>query len=47
LPQAWQLIYGGGHVVMDQVPIDIFLIMSIGLGGGYIAGGQVLHALLG
>jgi hypothetical protein len=40
-------IYGGGHVVMGQMPIDIFLIMSIGLGGGYIAGGQVLHALLG
>jgi hypothetical protein len=30
-----------------QMPIDIFLIMSIGLGVGYIAGGQVLHALLG
>jgi hypothetical protein len=40
-------IYGGGHVVMGQMPIDIFLIMSIGLGGGYIAGGQVLHVLLG
>jgi hypothetical protein len=40
-------IYGGGHVVMGQMPIDIFLIMSIGLGVGYIAGGQVLHALLG
>ncbi len=40
-------IYGGGHVVMGQMPIDIFLIMSTGLGLGYIAGGQVLHALLG
>jgi hypothetical protein len=40
-------IYGGGHVVMGQMPIDIFLIMSVGLGVGYVAGGQVLHALLG
>jgi hypothetical protein len=39
-------IYGGGHVVMGQMPIGIFLIMSTGLGLGYIAGGQVLNFLL-
>jgi hypothetical protein len=39
-------IYGGGHVVMGQMPIRIFLIMSAGLGLGYIAGGQVLGVLL-
>jgi hypothetical protein len=39
-------IYGGGHVVMGQMPIGIFLIMSTGLGLGYIAGGQLLGALL-
>jgi hypothetical protein len=39
-------IYGGGHVVMGQMPIDIFLIMSTGLGLGYIAGGQVLGLLI-
>jgi hypothetical protein len=40
-------IYGGGHVVMGQMPIGIFLIMSTGLGLGYVAGGQVLFWLLG
>jgi hypothetical protein len=40
-------IYGGGHVVMGQMPLRIFLIMSIGLGLGYVAGGQVLSKLLG
>jgi hypothetical protein len=40
-------IYGGGHVVMGQMPLRIFLVMSIGLGLGYVAGGQVLNALLG
>jgi hypothetical protein len=40
-------IYGGGHVVMGQMPIRIFLTMSIGLGIGYIAGGQVLSVMLG
>jgi hypothetical protein len=40
-------IYGGGHVVMGQMSVQIFLIMSIGLGIGYIAGGQVLSVLLG
>jgi hypothetical protein len=39
-------IYGGGHVVMGQMPINIFLIMSTGLGLGYLAGGQVLVFLL-
>jgi hypothetical protein len=35
-------IYGGGHVVMGQMPLQIFAIMSAGLGIGYVAGGQVL-----
>jgi hypothetical protein len=39
-------IYGGGHVVMGQMPLRIFLIMSIGLGLGYVVGGQVLSKLL-
>jgi hypothetical protein len=39
-------IYGGGHVVMGQMPIRIFLTMSIGLGMGYVAGGQLLGVLL-
>jgi hypothetical protein len=39
-------VYGGGHVVMGQMPIGIFLIMSTGLGLGYIAGGQVLGMLI-
>jgi hypothetical protein len=39
-------IYGGGHVVMGQMPIGIFAIMSTGLGIGYIAGGQLLNVLL-
>jgi hypothetical protein len=40
-------IYGGGHVVMGQMPLPIFLTMSTGLGLGYIGGGQVLRVLLG
>jgi hypothetical protein len=40
-------IYGGGHVVMGQMPWRIFSIMSTGLGIGYLAGGQVLRVLLG
>lgn len=40
-------IYGGGHVVMGQMPLKIFLVMSAGLGLGYLAGGQVLRVLLG
>jgi hypothetical protein len=39
-------VYSGGHVVMGQMPIGIFLIMSTGLGLGYIAGGQVLGMLI-
>jgi hypothetical protein len=39
-------IYGGGHVVMGQMPIGIFLIMSTGLGLGYIVGGQLLGLLI-
>lgn len=40
-------IYGGGHVVMGQMPIRIFAVMSTGLGLGYVAAGQVLQVLLG
>jgi hypothetical protein len=39
-------IYGGRHVVMGQMPIRIFAVMSTGLGIGYIAGGQLLNVLL-
>jgi hypothetical protein len=39
-------IYGGGHVVMGQMPITIFATMSTGLGLGYIAAGQLLAFLL-
>jgi hypothetical protein len=39
-------IYGGGHVVMGQMPFKIFLIMSGGLGLGYIGAGQAIHFLL-
>jgi hypothetical protein len=39
-------IYGGGHVVMGQMPIAIFATMSTGLGLGYIAAGQLLAWLL-
>jgi hypothetical protein len=39
-------IYGGGHVVMGQMPFKIFLMMSGGLGLGYICAGQVVHFLL-
>ena len=40
-------IYGGGHVVMGQMPLQIFVVMSAGLALGYLAGGQVLAYLLG
>jgi hypothetical protein len=40
-------LYGGGHVVMGQMPLSIFLVMSSGLGVGYLAGGQVLRLLIG
>jgi hypothetical protein len=39
-------IYGGGHVVMGQMPIAIFATMSTGLGLGYIAAGQLLAFLM-
>jgi hypothetical protein len=35
-------IYGGGHVVMRQMPVHLFAIMSAGLGLGYILAGQFL-----
>lgn len=40
-------IYGGGHVVMGQMPLSIFAVMSSGLAFGYLVGGQVLRWLLG
>lgn len=40
-------IYGGGHVVMKQMPLRIFSVMSSGLALGYLAGGQVIRLLLG
>jgi hypothetical protein len=39
-------IYGGGHVVMGQMPLRIFTVMSAGLGLGYVLGGQVFRLLL-
>jgi hypothetical protein len=39
-------MYGGGHVVMGQMPLKIFVMMSAGLGLGYIGGGQVIRLLL-
>jgi hypothetical protein len=36
-------LYGAGHVVMGQMPIKIFSIMSFGLLLGFIAGGQVIY----
>lgn len=38
-------IYGGGHVVMGQMPLRIYAIMSAGLGVGYVAAGQLLARL--
>jgi hypothetical protein len=40
-------IYGGGHVIMGQMPFQIFAIMSSGLALGYLFGGQVFRLLLG
>jgi hypothetical protein len=40
-------IYGGGHVVMGQMPLKIFLLMSGGLGLGYVVAGQVARYLIG
>jgi hypothetical protein len=36
-------LYGAGHVVMRQMPIKIFSIMSFGLLLGFIAGGQIIY----
>lgn len=46
---AWLVtrIYGGGHVVMGQMPFRIFATMSAGLGLGYALGGQAFRLLLG
>jgi hypothetical protein len=38
-------IYGGGHVVMGQMPLPIFATMSAGLGLGYLIGAQVFRLL--
>jgi hypothetical protein len=35
-------LYGMGHVVMGQMPLSIFMIMSLGLLLGYVVGGQVI-----
>jgi hypothetical protein len=37
-------IYGGGHVVMRQMPLRLFAIMSSGLGLGYLLAGQFIVA---
>jgi hypothetical protein len=39
-------IYGGGHVVMGQMPARIFVVMSTGLGVGYLAAGAVVRAVI-
>jgi hypothetical protein len=39
-------VYGGGHVVMGQMPLSIFAVMSTGLLVGYLAGGQVFRMLV-
>jgi hypothetical protein len=35
-------LYGAGHVVMGQMPLAIFTVMSLGLCLGFVAAGQVL-----
>lgn len=35
-------LYGAGHVVMGQMPLSIFSIMSAGLLLGFIVGGQAI-----
>jgi hypothetical protein len=46
---VWSItrIYGGGHVVMGQMPFQIFAVMSSGLAFGYVFGGQVFRLLIG
>jgi hypothetical protein len=39
-------LYGMGHVVMGQMPLWIFAIMSTGLLVGFIAGGQIIYGQL-
>jgi hypothetical protein len=36
-------LYGAGHVVMGQMPLSIFSIMSAGLLLGFIVAGQVIY----
>jgi hypothetical protein len=36
-------LYGAGHVVMKQMPLKIFAIMSFGLLLGFIVGGQMIY----
>lgn len=36
-------LYGAGHVVMRQMPLDIYSVMSAGLLLGMVVGGQVLY----
>jgi hypothetical protein len=36
-------LYGAGHVVMGQMPIKIFSVMSFGLLLGFVAGGQIIY----
>jgi hypothetical protein len=40
-------LYGGGHVVMGQMPLWIFAIMSFGLLLGFVVAGQAVRLLLG
>jgi hypothetical protein len=36
-------LYGMGHVVMGQMPIHIFAVMSAGLLLGFVVGGQMIY----
>jgi hypothetical protein len=36
-------LYGAGHVVMGQMPLKIFSIMSVGLLLGFIVAGQIIY----
>lgn len=36
-------LYGAGHVVMGQMPLSIFSIMSSGLLLGFIVAGQIIY----
>jgi hypothetical protein len=39
-------LYGMGHVVMGQMPLHIFVVMSLGLLLGFIVGGQIIFWFL-